>query len=128
MTTAQPGNVEQGILERAQRIHVEVVRRLVEQQQVAAAAQQLREVHAVALAARQVADPRLLRGPLEVEAGRCTGGELIVSVANLQLVEPFGDLLPDRLFRVERVTRLVDVGELDGVAEPAFPSPASPRR
>ena len=56
------GEVEQRVLERAQRVDVEVVRRLVEQQQVAARAQQLREVDAVPLAAREVADALLLVG------------------------------------------------------------------
>src|SRR5262245_65706556 len=44
---------EQRLLERAQGVDVEVVRRLVEEEQIAAPAQQLRQVHAVALAARQ---------------------------------------------------------------------------
>src|SRR5215211_3151886 len=51
---------EQRLLERTQRVDVEVVGRLVEQQHVAAAAQQLREVHAVTLAAGEHADPALL--------------------------------------------------------------------
>ena len=54
------GECEQRVLERAQRVDVEIVRGLVQQQQVAAAAQQLGQVHAVALAAREVADLRLL--------------------------------------------------------------------
>ena len=54
------GEVEQRLLERAQRVDVEVVRRLVEQQHVAAAPQQLREVDAVALAAGELADRLLL--------------------------------------------------------------------
>ena len=61
MTTAQPAKFEQRLFERAQRVDVEVVGRLVEQQQVAALPQQLGEVHAVALAARQRADLALLR-------------------------------------------------------------------
>ena len=61
------GEVEQRLLERAQRVDVEIVGRLVEQQQVAALLQQLRQVHAVALAARQRADLALLRRALEVE-------------------------------------------------------------
>ena len=56
------GEVEQRLLERAQGVDVEVVRRLVEQQHVAAAAQQLREVDAVALAAGEVGDALLLIG------------------------------------------------------------------
>ena len=61
------GEVEQRVLERAQRVDVEVVGRLVEQQDVAAAAQQLREVDAVALAARELADRLLLVAAAEVE-------------------------------------------------------------
>ena len=59
---------QQRLLERAQHVHVEVVRGLVEQEEVAAATEQLREVHAVALAARQFADLLLLVRALEVEA------------------------------------------------------------
>ncbi len=57
------------VLERAQRIHVEIVRGLIEQQQVAAAAQELGEVHAVSLASGERPDARLLVCALEVEAG-----------------------------------------------------------
>ena len=64
------GECEQRVLEGAQRVDVEVVGGLVEQQQVAAALQELRQVHAVALAAREIADLLLLIGPLEVERGR----------------------------------------------------------
>ncbi len=42
---------QQRVLERAQRVHIKIVGGLVQQQQVATAAQQLGEVHAVALAA-----------------------------------------------------------------------------
>ncbi len=61
--------VEQRFFERAQRFDVEVVGGLVEQQHVAAALQHLREVHAVALATRQLADGLLLLVAAEVEAG-----------------------------------------------------------
>jgi hypothetical protein len=59
--------VSERLLERAQRVDVEVVRRLVEQEHVAAAAQELRQVDAVALAAREVADALLLVAAPEVE-------------------------------------------------------------
>ncbi len=45
------GEIEQRVLERAQRVDVQVVGRLVEQQQVAARAQQFGEMQAVAFAA-----------------------------------------------------------------------------
>ena len=67
MTTTQPGNDSRPGLERAQRVDVEVVRRLVEQQDVAARLEQLGEVDPVALAARQLADHLLLVGAAEVE-------------------------------------------------------------
>ena len=61
------GEVEQRLLERAQRVDVEIVRRLVEQQHVAAALQQLREMQPVALATGEIADLLLLIGAAEVE-------------------------------------------------------------
>jgi hypothetical protein len=54
------GEGQQALFERAQRFDVEVVGRFVEQQHVAALLQQLGQVHAVALAARQHADLLLL--------------------------------------------------------------------
>src|SRR5690606_16702707 len=48
--------VQQSLLERAQRLDVEIVRRLVEQQHVAARAKQLREMDTVTLAAGEEAD------------------------------------------------------------------------
>src|SRR5688500_18562528 len=59
--------LKQGLLERAQRIDVEIVRRLVEQQHVAAVAKQLGEMDAVAFASRKFADATLLVASLEVE-------------------------------------------------------------
>ena len=67
MTDGAAGEVEQRLLERAQRVDVEVVGRLVEQQHVGARLQHLGEMHAVALAARELADLLLLVGALEVE-------------------------------------------------------------
>ena len=62
------GEVENRVLEGAQRVDVEIVRRFVEHQDVAAGHQRLGEVQAVALAAGQVADLLLLIVAAEVEA------------------------------------------------------------
>jgi hypothetical protein len=59
------GELEQGVLERAQRLDVEVVGGLVEQQQVAALLQGEREVEAVALTAGEHARLLLLVRPLK---------------------------------------------------------------
>src|SRR6188472_3814759 len=103
-------------LERPQRVDVEVVRRLVEQQHVAAALEKLGQVHPVALAARQVADALLLVGALEVEAGD-VGPSVHLAVADLELVDASGDLLVHGGVAVEAVATLVDVAELHGVAD-----------
>src|SRR5882762_9304781 len=58
----------QGVLEGAQRFDVQIVGRFVEQQDVAARLQNLRQVHAIAFAARQVADHLLLLHALEIES------------------------------------------------------------
>ena len=61
---------EQCVFERAQRFDVEIVRRLVEQQDVAAFDQRLREMQAPALAAGQVADVLLWSVPLKLKRPR----------------------------------------------------------
>src|SRR3954462_15077227 len=73
------GEVEQRLLERAQGVDVEVVGRLVEQEDVPALAQQLHQVHAVAHAAAQRAHLLLLVGALEVEA-RAVGARIHLAV------------------------------------------------
>ena len=78
--------------------------------------EQLREVHAVALAARQRADLPLLRGALEVEP-RHVRARRDLALAELDLVVAAGDLLEDGLVRVERVAALIDVADLHGLAD-----------
>src|SRR5215216_5729465 len=51
-----PRVIEQRLFEGTQRIDVEIVRRLVEQQQIGSSLQQLGEVYAIPLAARQRPD------------------------------------------------------------------------
>ena len=110
------GEVLERLLQRPQRIDVEVVGRLVEQQQVGARLQHLGEMHAVALAARQHADLLLLVAALEVE-GRAIGARVDLALAEVDHVVAAGDLLPDGLLVVERVARLVDIAELDRRAD-----------
>ena len=62
------GEFEQGVFQRAQGFHVEVVGRLIQQQHVAAGDQGLGQMQAAAFAAGQVADDLLLVAALEVEA------------------------------------------------------------
>ena len=99
------GEVLDRFLERAQRLDVEVVGRLVEQQHVAAGLEHLGHVDAVALAARELADVLLLVLALEVERADIGAGRHVVAV-DLHVVEPVGDLLPDVLLGSSRWSRL----------------------
>src|SRR5438067_4346055 len=108
--------VEERLLERAQRVHVEIVGRLVEQQQVAALLEQFGEMDAVALAARQRADAALLRRTLEIEPGD-VGARRDFSFSQLDLVVAAGDLLPHGLVAVERIAALIDIPDLHRLAD-----------
>jgi hypothetical protein len=75
-----------------------IVRRLVEQEHVARALDHLREMDAVALAARQDADALLLILAFEVEA-RHVGARVDRAVAERELFGAFGDLVEDAVIR-----------------------------
>jgi hypothetical protein len=92
------GEGEQRVLEVAQGVDVEVVGRLVEQQQVAALFDQLGEVDAVALAAGQHADLLLLVGAVEVELAD-VGAGVDVAAADAEDLLTAGDLLIDATCR-----------------------------
>ena len=63
------GKIQQRFFERAQRFHVQIIGGLIEQQDVRPAAQQFRQLHAIAFTAGQIPHPFLLVGAFEVEAG-----------------------------------------------------------
>src|SRR4051794_39722733 len=77
------GVVLERFLQRPQGVDVEVVRRLVEEEHVRARLQDLGEVHAVALAAREHADLLLLVGALEVE-GAAIGPGVDLALAEME--------------------------------------------
>src|SRR5436190_3660661 len=108
--------LEQRILERAQRLDVEVVRRLVEHQHVAAGDQRLGEVQAPALAAGQVADQLLLVVALEVEPAE-VGARRHDELADDEVVEAARDVLPDGLVVLEVLAALLDERHLGGRAD-----------
>src|SRR5215212_7947857 len=103
-------------LQGPQRVDVEIVRRLVEEEEVATGLEQLREVDAVPLAAGKLTDDLLLVTAPEVEARDIgTGGDL--AIADHDRLDARGDLLEDRPIRLELVAPLVDIRELDRVAD-----------
>src|SRR5882724_9925680 len=95
------GEGEEGLFERPQGVDVQVVGRLVEEQEVAAGLEGAGEVDAVPLAAREVFDPLLLVRALEVEARRVgAGGHLAAAqvttswpsaIASQTCISPFSD-------------------------------------
>ena len=82
-------------------------------------AEELRELDAVALAARELADARLLDRAREQEAREVVARRGACASCPRRWMQsdepPPGDLLVDGLVRVERVAALVDVAERDGL-------------
>ena len=118
------GPVVEELLERAQRVEVEIVRRLVEQQHVGLLDQREQELQAPALAARQRADRRELRVAVEPELAH----QLDVVERGLTLVA--GDGVAHPLGQVEVAAELVVVADLDRASDPdrALASAAAGRR
>src|SRR5450830_59044 len=107
---------EERLFEGAQRVDVEVVRGLVEEQEVAAPLERPREVEAVHLAAREVRDELLLVGALEVVHG-AEGAARHLAFAEHHDFLAGGELVVDRLFRVGPFAVLVHVARDDGFAD-----------
>src|SRR5690606_23035319 len=108
--------LQQRILERTQRLHVEIVGRLVEQQHVAALQQRLGQVQTAALTAGERADQLLLVRALEVETAD-VGARLDLDTVDVEDVRAAGDLLEHRVVALQRRAALVDIGQLHGGAE-----------
>src|SRR3954451_16392648 len=73
-------------------------------------------MHAVALAAGELADLFLLVRAAEIEQ-RAIGAAGDLAAAEIDLVATVGNLLPDRVVGAERIARLVDIAELYGLAD-----------
>ena len=122
MADQQQGAVEleQALLEQVQGLHVEIVGRLVEHQQIAGTREQSRQQQPVALAAGQGAHrlARALRLEQEVpEPGHQVAG----APADLDPVAPLGDVVEHAGVGVQGCPLLVEVGDLQprAAAQPA---------
>ena len=109
------GEIHQRILQRAQGFDIQVVGRLVKQQDIAAILEQPRHMHPVAFAARQKRYLLLLIAALEVER-RAIGARVHLGIAKLDDVLTVGNRLPDVVIRRQIVARLIDVRKLDRIA------------
>ena len=110
------GEILERLLERAQRVDVEIVRWLVQQEHVGTRLEHLGEMHPVPLAPRQGADLLLLVGALEVEIG-AVGARIHLALAEKDNVLPARDFLPHVLLAIERIAGLIDVAEMDRFAD-----------
>ena len=107
---------EERVLEGSHGLDIEIVGRLVEEQQVAADLEDLRELQPAALAARELADPLLLVGALEVEPSEVGAARDLV-VPDPDDVLPAGDFLEHGVVVVELVPELADVSDDNRAAD-----------
>ena len=96
------GEILQGLFKCAKSVDIEIVGWLVEKQDVGAGFQHFGEMHAVALAAGELADFLLLIRSLEIE-GRRIGARIDLALAEREKLIAAGDFLPDILLGIERV-------------------------
>src|SRR5699024_5186030 len=101
------------VLQRPQGFHVQVVGRLVQQQQITALFESQRQVQAVAFTAREHTGTFLLIGPFESE-GTHIGTRRHFDTADVDVVQTVRNDLPDGFLRVDAGPRLVHIGQLDG--------------
>src|SRR4051812_2166061 len=110
------GELLQRVLHRTEGLDVQVVRRFVQQDQVAALLEGHRQVQPVALATGEHARRLLLVRTLEAERADVRPRRHL-DVADVDVVEAAGNGLPHGLLGVDARAVLVDVGQLDRLAD-----------
>ncbi len=109
------GEAEQGIFQGPEGVHVQVVRGLVQEEDVAPFLQELGQVQAVPLPAGEHTHGFLLVRTPEVEPGE-VGPGVHLGPAEMQHVGAGSHLLEHRLLTVQILTGLVHVGQLHGLS------------
>src|SRR5690348_6721027 len=110
------GKILERRFEGPERLDVEIVGRLVEEDEIGAGLQHLGEMHAVSLAAGELPHFFLLVAALEIE-GADISAALYVALSELEHVKAARNLLPHRLVAIERLARLVDVADLYRISD-----------
>ena len=105
----------QQLLEQLERVDVEVVGRLVEDEHVGRQREQAREQHAVALAARERAQRRVGARRREQEVGE-VAHHVLPAARRLDPLAAGADGVGERRVEVERAPHLVEVRDLDARA------------
>jgi hypothetical protein len=110
------GEVLESLFERTHGVDIEVIGRLVEEEDVGARFESLGEVDAVALPSGEGTDPLLLIRSREIEAGDIGAG-VDLSIAEEKGLLSIGDLLPDGGIGAKGIAALIDIGEPDGLTD-----------
>ena len=111
------GELEQQLLEQVERLDVEIVRRLVEHEQVERSREQPREQQPVSLAARQRAHRRARAVGREEKILQIAVHVLRRDPRDLDEVRAVGDAVEHALLGIELLAQLVEVRDLEPGAE-----------
>ena len=106
----------QSVLQGGQGLNIQVVSRLIQQDQVAALLQRQRQVQAVTLTTRKHLGRLLLIRPLETECGEVRTGRHFV-LADVDVIQAVRDNLPNSLLGVDVFAVLIHVAQLHGGAD-----------
>src|SRR6266571_5627404 len=104
---------KQAFFEGPERVDVEIIGGLVEQEDVAAAAEHLGQLQPVTFAAGKIADLLLLVRSLETETGDVSPS-VDLSLAHEEALLSAGDFLEDRSLGIQSLAALIDVRQADG--------------
>ena len=113
-----PGKAGDQLLQQFQRLHVEIVGRLVEHQQIGRPRQHARQDQPRPLAAGQLADRRARLFGLEQEILHVGDDVALLAVDDDRLAAPVGQEMRQRFLRIDGGALLVERGDLEIAAEP----------
>src|SRR5690606_6762826 len=108
--------VDKTVFQRLERLDIEIVRRLVEDEQIRRTREELREDHSIALAARERRNPRhrLLRREQEV---REVSDDVLLPAVDRDVIAALADDVHHRLGFVDLAAKLIEVRDLEVRAE-----------
>ena len=113
------GEFDQRVFQRFQRLNIQIIRGLIEQQQIAALLQGEGKIQTIALATGEYAGQFLLVGTFETETGDICPCRYL-DAADFDEVVAIGDGFPQILIRIEPCSVLIDIGDFYRVSDSQF--------
>src|SRR4029079_1702368 len=110
------GEILERRFKRGECLHVEIVGRLIEQNEVGAGFQHLGEMDAISFAAGELADLLLLIRSLKIEPADIGAGRHL-AIFKLDHLAPAGNFLKHGFVAVKRIARLIHIADFHGVAD-----------